>query len=209
LNDGHEWQEYDPFHRACVRCGLRLFMAHRDGRVKGWQTVDWRGVPGPLMIAARGGGWGQCSPPPAPPIPEPVIIEYTGDPDQHPGCERIMHAAGGLSGSAGGLVAVTGLTPACGVLPSWWELGPARAWHGWNWCPECFPGKTPVAAKRSAHLSRPYPGFAPNRDTLGPTLGLEADGHRAADTLPPALPAAKPKTRSPKKGGKHPKKQVK
>jgi hypothetical protein len=152
---GHEWQEYDPFHKACTRCGLRVFMRHQDGRVRGWQTVDWRGMPGPLMLAARGEPGGACTPPPAPPIPEPVIIEYTGDPDQHPGCERVMHVAGGL-GSAAGLVSVTSLVPACGVLPLWWELGPARQWHGWNWCATCFPTREPHHVPRAGSWMRDY-----------------------------------------------------
>lgn len=146
----HQWREYDPFHRACERCGLRVFMRHSDGRVRGWQSMNWRGQPGPLMLQAReGDAWGTCSPPPKPPIPEPVIIEYTGDPDQHPGCERVMHVAGGL-GSSAGLVSVAALAPACGVEPTWWELGPARAWHGWTWCAECFPTHKPHHVRRAA-----------------------------------------------------------
>lgn len=147
----HQWREYDPFHRACERCGLRVFMRHQDGRVRGWQTVDWRGVPGPLVLGAQAGGWGDCVLPPTPPIADAVIIEYTGDPDQHPGCERVMHAVGGPVerershhvAAPAGLVVVTELAPACGVLPQWWELGKACAWVGWNWCAECFPTREP------------------------------------------------------------------
>lgn len=140
----HQWREYDPFHRACTRCGLRVFMRHQGGRVRGWQTIDWQGVPGPLMLAARGEPGGACTPPPRAPIAEPVIIEYTGDPDQHPGCERVMHAQPGADRpNNNGLTRVSDLVPWCGASPRWWELGPARDWVGWNWCATCFPTRLP------------------------------------------------------------------
>lgn len=130
-------------------------MRHSEGRVRGWQSMNWRGQPGPLMLQAReGDAWGTCSPPPKPPIPEPVIIEYTGDPDQHPGCERVMHC---VEAHGAALVAVAALAPACGVLPTWWELGPARASEGWTWCRECFPERKPhhLPPKRRSEVPPP------------------------------------------------------
>lgn len=126
----HNWFSYDDAHRACLRCGLRVFM-----RGRGWQLVDYFGVPSPPLLTS-GGGWGACRPPPAPPIEESVFIEYTGDPDVHPGCERIMHRF--VGGSRAGLIDLKTVGPICGALTTWWELGPARDWPGWTWCLDCW-----------------------------------------------------------------------
>lgn len=148
LPAGHEWREYDEHHRACDRCGLRVFWG--KGNYRGWVLMDWRGVPSPPLLGSRGGGdFGACVPAPH---GIPVLIEYTGDPDVHPGCERIMHRAPEAS-SSGALLDVASLRPLCGWRCQWWELGPSRQWHGWNWCADCFPERA-CKCEKLRHVSR-------------------------------------------------------
>lgn len=134
----HQWRAYDEHHRACDHCGLRVFRRKlSDGRLgREWVLMDFRGVPSPALLGSgRGGGFGPCK---SPPRGIPVLIEYTGDPDVHPGCERIMHRAPEASSSSA-LLDLGALRPVCGWRCEWWELGPSREWHGWNWCADCFP----------------------------------------------------------------------
>ena len=147
--DQHNWREYDEDHRACDRCGLRLFRRkHPDGRVsREWVLLTWNGVPVANLLAGPGQNtnFGGCV--------QPrrlgagggsinsggslVLIEYTGDPDIYFGCERVMHAL--PDASEPGLLNVANLRPKCGWACEFWELGPARYHAGWNWCATCFP----------------------------------------------------------------------
>lgn len=131
----HVWDIIDDEHRACVACGLRLFL-HRS---RGWVLLDFFGRPNDMRLLGDGGQWGTCRPPPAGAVAT-VVIEYTGDPDIHPGCERIMHALAGdpsraLVGSRSAVRTV------CRGTPAIWELGPSRDHPGWTWCPLCWPGE--------------------------------------------------------------------
>jgi hypothetical protein len=142
--EGHDWLEYDETHRACRRCGLRLFWTPGAYGQRGWLLVDYNGVTQGLMLASRGGGFGECSPPMRPERPMPaetVIIEYTGDPDRHPSCERYMHKLPRHGPEA--LMDLRTLLPVCRWQAVWWEIGPARDHVGWTWCGDCFPGKGP------------------------------------------------------------------
>lgn len=136
----HDWVEYDENHRACRHCGLRLFYSHGAYGRRGWLLLNYFGVLQPLhMIGSDSGdslSFGECSLPVEPPIAETVIIDYTGDPDVHPECERFMHRVPPSSGAA--LLDPRTLRPACGYCPEFWELGPARVHDGWTWCLECW-----------------------------------------------------------------------
>jgi hypothetical protein len=160
---GHKWIVYDPEHRACEICGLRLFWRGFSSGRGSWCLLSWNGVP-----SYNGLFDGGCTPPPA---RETVLIEYTGHPDVHPGCERIMHRVPEATGPAE-LVDPLAQRPACGWRCAWWEIGPARSWHGWNWCPDCFPTRAPLAGKRQRRPEPPAAELAPPE--------------------PPALPPAKP-----------------
>lgn len=138
----HHWVEYDDTHRSCSLCGLRLFF--RSGGIlgAGWTLLDWRGVPTVTRLLGDGrGDFGACSPPPRPPIAESVIIEYTGDPDAYPGCERFMHRLPFAHRESSELVSLGSIVPECGWQCTWWEVGPARDYHGWTWCADCWNGK--------------------------------------------------------------------
>lgn len=127
----HDWEELDPEHKQCRTCGLRLFLT--SGQWRTWVTLDHNGVPNPPMFNSQGD---RCVPPPAPPIADVVYIQYTGHPDQYPGCERIMHRVAG--GGTPGLVDLAQVRPVCGARCAWWEIGPARDHAGWTWCVECW-----------------------------------------------------------------------
>lgn len=138
----HDWIVYDDDHRACRHCGLRLFFKSGDSTHggRGWVLLNYWGVTSPLLLG--GGGemrFGGCTTPVEPPIAESVIIDYTGDPDVYPMCERFMHRVP-PSSAAGALLDLRTLTPVCGYKPTWWELGPARVHDGWTWCAECWGG---------------------------------------------------------------------
>lgn len=136
----HEWIEYDDSHRACRHCGLRLFYSQGAYGRRGWLLLNYFGVLQPLHMIGTDAGdslsFGTCTLPVQPPIAESVIIDYTGDPDVHPECERFMHRVPPSSGAA--LLDVRSLVPACGFRPTWWELGPARVHDGWTWCADCW-----------------------------------------------------------------------
>lgn len=128
--DPHTWFDYDDSHRSCLRCGLRVAkFALSYGRAN-WVVYNFFGVPSPPLFD------GGCRPPPAPPIEESVFIQYTGNPDEHPGCERIMHRFPG--GSYQGLIDLATVRPVCGARAVFWEIGPARDWPGWTWCLDCW-----------------------------------------------------------------------
>lgn len=147
----HHWREYDEHHRACDRCGLRVFRRkHQNGELaREWVMMDWRGVPSPPLLGSSGGGFGSCK---LPPKGFPVLIEYTGDPDVYPGCERIMHRAPEASSSSA-LLDLGSLRPVCGWRCQFWELGPSREWHGWNWCADCYP-EYACKCEKLRHVSR-------------------------------------------------------
>lgn len=149
-SDSHNWLEYDEHHRGCPRCGLRVFWSP-SGR--GWVLVNYYGQPTSNLLADVSGGFGSCRPPPQSNLV--VLIDYTGDPDRFPGCERFMHrikdaplpshpsAAGGAA-----VVLLGSVLPVCGYRPEFWELGPPRKHQGWTWCADCFPEER-IKARRS------------------------------------------------------------
>jgi hypothetical protein len=136
----HQWIVYDENHRGCPRCGLRLSF-HRER----WTLINYFGQPTSHLLGDGRGAFGSCTPP-RQTSDLLVLIDYTGDPDVHPGCERFMHrikeetlpadprAAGGAA-----LVQLGAVVPACSFRPTWWELGPPRKHQGWTWCADCFP----------------------------------------------------------------------
>lgn len=163
----HEWIEYDEHHKGCLHCGLRLFWTPGAYGQRGWVTMTYSGVPAPFMLTSGGSSFGDCHPPPEPPIAETVLIEYTGDPDRHPYCERYMHRLPG--GRSSSLVNVSTLRPVCGWACEWWELGPARDHVGWTWCGDCFYGRGPRARDRPEALKGRLP--LPARARPAPLLG--------------------------------------
>jgi len=147
----HRWRIYDEKHRACDVCGLRLFWTEGAYGSRGWVLVTGDGVMISRVLSdSTSDAWGRCERPTNTSV-ELCVIEYTGDPDRHPGCERFMHLVAGVELQEGrgrpGLVELDALDPACGWKPMFWEVGPAR-WHaGWTLCGDCFPGKGPTAAE--------------------------------------------------------------
>jgi len=152
---GHEWKVFDEHHRACLRCGMRLFWAERtnaDMGGAGWRMLDFYGVPSKPLLSAGEADFGTCTPPDV--SAETVLIEYTGNPDRFPGCERIMHAMPPAA-AGGGLLDLGAVMPLCGVRCEFWELGPVRSWPGWTWCQDCFAGR------ELKHLPPPPPALSP------------------------------------------------
>ena len=195
----HEWKIYDERHRSCVRCGLRLvFFRGNAYGASGWTLITGDGVMISHVLADSSESWGRCEPPTNTSV-ELVIVEYTGDPDQHPGCERFMHRVQGGEVERGrggpGLVALDAFAPACGWRPMFWEVAPARLHPGWTLCGDvgCFPGKGPRAADchegRRRHAGDWDPGPMRPRGAAPRELG---PGVRR-------LPAPKPKALPPKK----------
>jgi len=177
---GHTWRIYDPNHRACERCGLRLFYttvgAVGFGRGSGWLMLDFAGRPSLPMLGGRN-GLAECTPPAA---GEPVFIAYSGNPEIWPGCERVMHRH--PEGAA--LLDLGALVPSCGLRCAFWELGPARHSLGWTWCQDCYPGRNPPHIKVAPPSRIPDP----------PPRLLE---QRPAAAL---KPKKKPKAKAPKLG---------
>jgi hypothetical protein len=157
----HTWREYDEHHRACDVCGLRLFWTRGTAYgQRGWVLMTHTGIVSPHLLGDGGGDFGWCEPPEDPPIAETVLIEYTGDPDVHPGCERFMHRVRGMPrDGAAALLDLRTIRPACGWRCEWWELGPARDHVGWTWCFECWSrGST-----RHVRISQVRPELPPPR----------------------------------------------
>jgi len=146
----HDWQIFDETHQSCKRCGLRLW---RRG-AGAWQAITSNGVPAAFGLLPDGSAVKCVRPPNL--LPELVVIDYTGDPDVHSGCERFMHRIRDGAGESSAL-AVPGAAPtACGYPAVVWELGPARLHIGWTWCTDCFPERTGegIARGRRQHLPR-------------------------------------------------------
>jgi hypothetical protein len=100
--------------------------------------VTANGVPAPFGLLPDGSRL-ECTRP-RNLLPELVVIDYTGDPDFHPGCERFMHRVRDAADPASSALAAPAAAPtACGFPAVAWELGPARIHVGWTWCLECFP----------------------------------------------------------------------
>lgn len=139
----HEWRSLDEEHKECLRCGLRLFMyAGGVYGPRGWITYDHFGATiQTRILPQRAGTFGNCNPRPQ---ADWVLIEYTGNPDRFPGCERIMHKPLGAAGHLldEGVIP----SPMCAKDVQWFELGPSREHVGWNWCATCF--ATPRARPR-------------------------------------------------------------
>jgi hypothetical protein len=146
----HDWIVFDEEHQACRRCGLRLW---RQGSAP-WKAVTANGVPASHGLLPDGSR--VACVPPTNLLVELVIIDYTGDPDRHPGCERFMHRIRGAD-EPGNAIVVPGAAPtACGFQPMGWEVGQARTHIGWTWCADCYPDR-PRARGRlapAAHVLR-------------------------------------------------------
>ena len=133
----HDWLDYDETHKACLRCGLRLFWSKGTAYgQRGWVLVDFNGVTSPNLLGTGSGKFGRCTPPERTPVVETVLIDYTGDPEIHPSCERYMHRLPPAPKDA--LLDVKTLVPVCGYRAEWWELGPSRDHVGWSWCLDCW-----------------------------------------------------------------------
>lgn len=153
----HDWIIYDEQHQACRRCGLRLW---RRG-AGSWNAITANGVPAPFGLLPDGSAV-KCERP-RNLLPELVVIDYTGDPDIHPGCERFMHrirdaADPSRSSSSRALAVPAGAPTACGYPAVGWEIGPARIHVGWTWCLDCFPERARDGARQrlapAAHVAR-------------------------------------------------------
>jgi hypothetical protein len=140
----HDWQVFDDTHQACKRCGLRLWRARSGGS---WNAVTGDGVPAPFGLLPDGSPI-KCAPP-RNVLPGLVVIDYTGDPDRHPGCERFMHRVRDEADPSSSALAVPAAAPtACGYPAVAWELGPPRLHVGWTWCLECFPDRAGDGARQ-------------------------------------------------------------
>lgn len=188
----HNWLEYDEHHRGCPVCGLRVFWSPTG---RGWVLVNYYGQPTSNLLADVTGGWGSCNPP-AQSSKLVVLIDYTGDPDRFPGCERFMHRIkdepqiNDPSSAGGAAVVLLGsVLPVCGFRPTWWELGPPRKHQGWTWCLDCWPDER-KGARRSDRVQEPQLK-RPAGDWPHPDPVLEAPKR-------PALPA--PKEKRPRPG---------
>lgn len=150
----HDWQVFDDCHQSCKRCGLRLWRARSGGS---WNAVTGDGVPASFGLLPDGSRV-ECRRP-RNLLPAIVVIDYTGDPDRHPGCERFMHRVRDEADPASSALAVPAAAPtACGYPAVAWELGPARLHIGWTWCLDCFPERAGDGARQRlappAHVAR-------------------------------------------------------
>lgn len=139
----HDWIIFDEEHQACRRCGLRLW---RRG-AGAWKQVTANGVPASFGLLPDGSRV-ECKRP-RNLLPEVVVIDYTGDPDIHPGCERFMHRVRDAADPASSpALYQPGAAPtACGFPAVAWELGAARVHVGWTWCLDCFPERAGDGAR--------------------------------------------------------------
>jgi len=146
----HDWQVFDDTHQACKRCGLRLWRARSGGS---WNAVTANGVPASFGLLPDGSRL-ECRPQ-TNQLPLLVVIDYTGDPDRHPGCERFMHRIRDGFDPAPALTLLEAAPTACGYPAVAWELGPARLHVGWTWCLDCFPDRAGQGAARSRTAQPP------------------------------------------------------
>ena len=149
----HDWLVFDDTHQSCKRCGLRLW---RRG-AGAWQAVTANGVPAAFGLLPDGSAV-ECKRP-RNQLPGLVVIDYTGDPDVHSGCERFMHRVRDAADPASSALAVPAAAPtACGFPAVAWELGPARLHIGWTWCLDCFPERAGDGARQrlaqAPHVAR-------------------------------------------------------
>lgn len=181
----HDWIVYDDQHQACRRCGLRLW---RRG-AGAWNAVTSNGVPAAFGLLPDGSRV-ECKRP-RNLLPELVVIDYTGDPDVHSGCERFMHRIrdGHDPVSSPAALAVPSAAPtACGYPAVAWEIGPARLHIGWTWCTDCFPERAGEGAARGRREQLPH---------VARYLAQQEDQRRAAE-LTAAKQAAKAAQRAAK-----------
>jgi len=143
----HDWQVFDDCHQSCKRCGLRLWRARSGGS---WNAVTGDGVPASFGLLPDGSRI-ECRRP-RNLLPAIVVIDYTGDPDRHSGCERFMHRVRDGADPAPALELPSAAPTACGYPAVFWELGPARLHLGWTWCLECFPDRAGDNARSRTRL---------------------------------------------------------
>lgn len=175
----HDWQVFDDCHQSCKRCGLRLWRARSGGS---WNAVTGDGVPASFGLLPDGSRV-ECRRP-RNLLPAIVVIDYTGDPDRHSGCERFMHRVRDGFDAAPALELPSAAPTACGYPAVFWELGPARLHLGWTWCLECFPDRAgdgargrvapPDHVRRAAELEA-------ERQARGELQGLRAKATRKAN----------------------------
>jgi len=153
----HDWVVYDELHQSCRRCGLRLWRSRSGGS---WNAVTGDGVPASFGLLPDGSRV-ECRRP-RNLLPELVVIDYTGDPDRHPGCERFMHRIRDeFDATSSALALPAGAPTACGYPAVAWELGPARLHLGWTWCLACYPDR---AGEGNARGRRAMPGHVKAED---------------------------------------------
>jgi hypothetical protein len=149
----HDWQVFDDCHQSCKRCGLRLWRARSGGS---WKAVTGDGVPASFGLLPDGSPV-ECRPP-RNLLPGVVVIDYTGDPDRHSGCERFMHRVRDEADPGPALANPGGAPTACGFPAVFWELGPPRLHLGWTWCLDCFPERAGDGARgrleQAPHVGR-------------------------------------------------------
>jgi hypothetical protein len=175
----HDWQVFDDTHQACKRCGLRLW---RKG-AGAWNAVTANGVPAPFGLLPDGSELKCVRPRNL--LPGLVVIDYTGDPDVHPGCERFMHRIRDEHDPPSSALAVPGGAPtACGFPAVAWELGPPRLHLGWTWCLDCYPDRAGDGARQRmappAHVAR-YEAELRAREERGRLQGQRAKATREAN----------------------------
>ena len=200
----HDWQIYDLKHQSCRRCGLRIFWTSGAYGAVGWVTLTGDGV----MLTTRGADA-------APPCHRPrnvsvelIIIEYTGDPDKHPGCERFMHRLADEELERTGRPSLGNMLPRCGWQARFWEIGPARIHPGWTVCGDCWPGKGPRSRECHAGRRQWAQGWDPGEmRPQGPVPVDEWESRRLPPArkpkaLPPAAPKALPPAPKKKRGKK-------
>jgi hypothetical protein len=174
----HDWLVFDDTHQSCKRCGLRLWRARSGGS---WNAVTANGVPASFGLLPDGSRL-ECRPQ-TNQLPLLVVIDYTGDPDRHPGCERFMHRIrDGFDPASPALTLLEAAPTACGYPAVAWELGPARLHVGWTWCLDCFPERAgargrvapPEHVRRAGELEA-------ERQARGELQGLRAKATRKAN----------------------------
>jgi hypothetical protein len=171
----HDWIVFDDQHQSCRRCGLRLWRVGAGS----WNAVTLNGVPAPFGLLPDGNPI-KCAPP-RNLLPGLVVIDYTGDPDRHPGCERFMHRVRDEADPASSALAVPGGAPtACGYPAVAWELGPPRLHLGWTWCLDCYPERARDGARQRL-APPPHVALEQERAARGQLQGERAKATREAN----------------------------